>query len=417
MIGFQIAQLGLDETLSRIDALKDIAVYPLDEEGELIDDDNSAEDSAREIRLLLQRLLEIDVRSFLVKMRELYFHLFSVDHDHYKDLLMQAAQKDPAATRDFCLSFLFSDDVIFVDDQKNLADLIDVLETIGLRDLEAASLQQLRDLLKEPFFRRPSLHARTIRLLLPHLEPKDLAPIRRLFELDLIPPEQLSWSEVQLKFAPLQVPPSSLVTPVPRPELHLDDMEPEDLEDLRWGVGLEGLALQIVYRYLGCMIAAGPEAIELFYQTSEKLPETAFQRRLFETHGHRLAFERGLEMLREDILRDVHHSGLWFREVSEEIFNPAGVPVPRSPWPAPIRFLPALWMEFANPTDGSEFALEAAEEIKQVDQLIQKLNQMLAQRGYPSADDLAEGEKVFESFLGLWNRLLSKASVHLDVIP
>ncbi|MBM6453106.1 hypothetical protein, partial [Lacticaseibacillus paracasei] len=56
-------------------------------------------DSAREMRLLLQRMLDLDFDAFTTEMRRLYFHLFAIDHDHYRDLLFQAAQKNPAAVR------------------------------------------------------------------------------------------------------------------------------------------------------------------------------------------------------------------------------------------------------------------------------------------------------------------------------
>lgn len=417
MLGFEIGRLGLKESLDRIETLKDVSVFPLDESGDVIHEDSSTHEAAREIRLLLQRVLDLNTRDFLEKMRELYFHLFSVDHSHYRDLLLQAARKEPEATRDFCLSFLFSDDVIFIDDQKNLADLYDVLSFIGIEKIPTESLAQIKDLLSEPFFRRPSLHARTIRFLAPVFTVEDLLQIRSLYEMDLIPRNLLPWPEIQFIFAKFSLPDTWLEEPPARPEQHLDRVRPDDLEDLRWAVGLEGTPLQIVFRYLGCLVAAGPEATELFYQVSEKLPETAFHRGLFETRGQRLAFERALLLLRDDILRDVHRSREWILEMSEEIFNPAGLPTPLTPWPVRLRFLPTLWTEFANPFDQSDFAKDASAEIAQLDRLTERLAQLMGKRPLPSADDLTEGENVFQEFLNSWDRLIGKLCPHLDVLP
>ncbi|MBX3039367.1 MAG: hypothetical protein KF789_01505 [Bdellovibrionaceae bacterium] len=417
MLGFEIGRLGLKESIDRIEVLKDVSVFPLDETGDVIHEDSSTHEAAREIRLLLQRVLELNPHDFLQKMRELFFHLFSVDHSHYRDLLLQAARKEPEATRDFCLSFLFSDDVIFIDDQKNLSDLYDVLSFIGIEKIPAESLRQVRDLLSEPFFRRPSLHARTIRFLAPVFVAEDILEIRTLYEMDLVPRDLLPWSEVQFIFAKLSLPESWLEEPIVRPGQHLDRVRPEDLEDIRWAVGLEGTPLQIIFRYLGCLVAAGPDATELFYQMSEKLPETAFHRRLFETTGQRLAFERALLLLREDILRDVHRSREWILGTSEEIFNPAGLPTPLTPWPARLRFLPTLWTEFANPIDQSDFGQEAQPEIQQLDLIAERVARLMGKHPLPSADDVIEAENAFKEFLVQWDKLIAKLCPRLDILP
>ena len=417
MLGFEIGRLGLPETLSRIESLKDISVFPLDEDGVVIHEDPSTHQSARELRLLLQHTLELSLQDFLVKMRELYFHLFAADHSHYSDLLFQAARKSPALVQDFCMNLILSEDVIFLDDQKNLLHLFDVLDSMGLATLPSASVDQIRGLLREPFFRRPSLHARVIQFLGPSLNAEDFQAIRALYEMDLVPLHVLPWDQVISWGTHLALRNEILAPPRPRPEVLSATIQPEDLEDLRWSVGLEGVPLQIVFRYLGALAAAGPEATQLFYQVSEALPDAVFHRRHFETEGHQWAFEASLNLLREDLLREVHRSGEWISEMSEEIFNPANVHTPLSAWPTRLRFLPTLWTEFANPIESSEIFPLLAPHIETLDGIIERLALLLTKSPLPSADALQEGETLAHDFLRSWQRLLAVLCPHLDVLP
>ncbi|MBX3034671.1 MAG: hypothetical protein KF865_12175 [Bdellovibrionaceae bacterium] len=414
-LGFEIAHLSLDDALSRIGVLQDAAILPVDEDGVVIEDDSGAQESAREIRLLLQRVLDLDTRAFLGKMRELFFHLFSVDHSHYHDLLLQSARRDPVGTRDFCLEFILSEDVLFIDDQENLHDLYDVLEFLGLGQLPLEARHELRSLIKEPFFRLPSLHARNLQLLAPLWSMTDFADVKRLFEMDLVTTPDLIWARVSPTFSSGGT--AQLSQPAPRPQQDLHRVQPDDFEWMRWALGIEGTPLGLALRLLGCLVAEGPDAFALFFKVSEAQPETAFEMRNFETSGQRLFFLKALDLLREDILRDVHHSAQWFAEIPEDRPAPWQVPIPPSAWPTPLRLLPAHWGEFANPTDGVDLGAAAREQILAIDRICDELSETVRKMPFPSTEQLDRAHQGFLEFQQRWNLLLQKIRPRLAVLP
>lgn len=414
MLGFQIGQISVDDVLQRIDLLKDQSVLPMDEGGLVIEDDSAARDSAREMRLLLQRLLDLDCDLFLQKMRELFFHLFSVDHEHYRDLLFHAAQRRPEATRDFCLEFFFSDQVLFIDDQQNLHDLMDVLESLGLGSLPYKALEDFRKLWLNPFFRLPSLVARTIEFLLPVLDEKDLPNVRRLFEMDFIPAEELLWQTVSETYLHQGIVTGPIVV---NPQSDRHRVTLHDLEQMRWGLGIEGTPFSIAFRYLGCLVARGPEALSLFFEVSKTQPETAFNESNFETNGHRLFFVRGMDLLREEILRTFHHSAEWFTELPEERLFP-WIPRPAvDPWPLALRALGYHWGEFGDASESSEFATIAKKEIDSLDKLADQISELLRKHPLPSAEELQLGEVLMKDFVRGWEKLISQIRPFLNVLP
>lgn len=404
MNGFEIAQLQMQDALQRIEELKDSSILPMDDEGAVLDADEIAVSSAREIRLLLQRILDLDVHAFLNEMRRLFFHLFAVDHDHYQDLLFQAARRDPVATREFALELILHEGVLFIDDQKTLHGLFELLELLGVESLPPKDLDRLRQLFSQPFFRVPSVHARLIRFLAPVLQGNDLANVRRLFEMDLVDPKVLTWN-----FA--------LPAPAVRPADFSSLVTLRDFEDLHWAVGIEGTLHTLSFRMLGSLLAAGPSAAELFLEICESQPETAFRRHQFETRGQEVLFRQGLETLRSEVLREAHRSGDWFVHLPVEKNWPWAPPAAPDPWPAALRFLPYHWTEFADPTDESDFARLAAPEIQRLDDLAEKIALLLKKGILPTREQLEEGENLQMKFALAWQHLLSKALPHLEVLP
>lgn len=417
MTGFEIARLDLNGTLKRLEELKDIAVLPMDEEGLVIEDDPLAHDSAREIRLLLQRLLDLDLDAFLGEMRRLYFHLFAIDHDHYRDLLLQAAQRDPARVRDIAMDFLVSEDVLFFDDQYTLHDVFDVLEQLGAAFLDDRQRAQLISLLAEPFFRLPSVHARVIKLLGASLTPAEAPLVRRLFEMDWIPAKELTWDLLVPALRANGVAENLLATPRANPRAFDAQVTAADFEDLRWMAGIECGTTALRLRMLGSIVADGPMAADTFMRISEMQPETAFNRGHFETDGHRHAFLTALERLGEEIAREAHQSGDWFMNVAPDRTWGWAPPPPGTPWPRALAELTGNWGEFANPTDDTDFATEAEAEIKAIDDIGDEVADLLKRHPFPSAEMLAEGDQLLARFRAAWERLLPRILPRLNVLP
>lgn len=416
MNGFQIARYSLDEALRRIEDLKEFSVLPVDDDGQVIEDDPTADSSAREMRLVLQRILDLDVGAFLLEMRRLFFHLFSVDHDHYRDLLMQALRRDPLTTKEFALEFLISDEVIFFDDQYTLHDLLDLIEALDSTVLDANDLRRLKSLLHKPFFRLPSLLGRLAKFLAPTLDERDLRQVHRLFEMDLIPAKELTWEQFLARVGEERLP-RGLRAPL---DLHAQlagEVTAGDFEDLRWAAGIDGSTHGLAFRMLGCLAARGPWADELFIEMSEAQQDSVFRREHFETEGQRFFFRQGLAKFRQEIVREAHRSGEWFVNVPLERSWSWTPPPPPDPWPSSLRFLTFHWGEFANPTDGSEFATDAIAEIGELDRLGDAIVDLLRKHPLPSADLLEEGDRLLRVFVETWNRLLPRILERLDIVP
>ncbi len=416
MIGFEIAHLNVDQALERIRALEETAVFPVDEEGKVATDDATSHASAREIRLVLQRLLEIDQKVFFSQMRRLFFHLYAADHDHYQDLLKHAVQRNPEATQAFAIEMLLSEDVLFIDDQYTLHHLLDVLEKMGAQELPAASLQALNGLLSRPFFRLPSLLARLIRFLAPVADEKMVMQVRQLFEMDWLPDDELTWAQYLGLLQKYKVPLASAQAPKANPPAFERHVQLKDFENLRWMVGLEAPSVSLRFRLLGALVAGGPLAGQLFFEASESQPETAFHHDQFETEGHFHLFLASLDRLRETVVSGAHQSGTWFTDPSPDRAWPWMLEKPDA-WPRNYRELPMYWGEFANPTDESEFGLLFKSQIDSMDQVIEKITLAMARAPLPSADQLQEVATLREIFLGLWSRLLPEILQRLDVIP
>lgn len=417
MIGFEYAQLTEDEVLQKVAEIQDIAALPLDEEGRVIEGDSQAGEAARHIRLLLQRLLDLNPGRFLLEMRRLFFHLFAIDHDHYRDLLFQAARSHPVEIRDFAIEFLLSEDVIFLEDQWTLHDLIDVLESMKLADIPSEKTRELKALWTDPFFRLPALHARLIKWLHPVLDETDLRTIRQLFEMGLIPSKELTWSRHRELLSARGLGGQHLEEPEMRLHLHIAKVTLEDFEDLRWSAGIDGTPHALKFRMLGAALASGPQAKGLFIDMSEAQPETVFHREVFETPAQRAYFWAGLDRWRESVIRDAHLSRDWFVNLPEDRVWPWTAPLPPDPWPREIRSLTGHWGEFANPTEGTEFAAEAEEQIKALDTIADEVADLLRSHPWPTVKELDRAQSLLTEFLKHWDRLWPRARPHLDLLP
>lgn len=417
MIGFEFARLSEDEVLQKIAEIQDISALPLDEEGVVIEGDSQAAEAARHIRLLLQRLLDVNPDRFLVEMRRLFFHLFAIDHDHYRDLLFQASRLRPMEVRDFAVEFLLSDDVIFLEDQWTLHDLIDVLETYDLAQFPPEMLTALKALWLEPFFRIPGVQARLIKWLHPIMNETDIRAARTLFEMGLIPAKELTWAQHREHLVLHGLIGSALEEPEVRMHVYAAKVTLEDFEDLRWSVGIDGTPHALKFRMLGAALAAGPRAKGLFIEASEAQPETAFHREVFETTAQRAYFWAGLDRWRESVIRDAHLSRDWFTQLPVDKIWPWTAPLPPDPWPREIRSLTGHWGEFANPAEGSEFAIDAAETIKALDTIGDEIAELLRNHPWPTLKELDRAQILLGEFLKQWDRLWPRARPHLDLIP
>lgn len=417
MIGFEIARLNLPDTLTRLQELQDVAVLPVDDDGTVIDDDSLALDSAREMRLLLQRLLDLELDAFFNEMRRLFFHLFAIDHDHYRDLLFQAAQKNPTRVRDFAMEFIVSGDVLFFDDQYTLHDMIDVIEQLGPAFLGEEDRGRLRSLLTEPFFRLPSVTARIVKILGPTLTKSETLDVRRLFEMDWIPANELTWDLIRPALKMNGAPASWLETPKAQPKQFDGAVTTDDFESLRWMAGIEASPVSLRLRLLGALIAEGPKADALFLTLSETQPETAFHRQNFETEGQKHFFLKSLDRVREEILRDIHQSSEWFIATPVEKTWPWMPQPPANPWPLALRELAMNWDEFAIGVEKTDFATLALTDIQALDDLADKVDALVKRHPLPSADDLTEGATLLRKFRFRWDQLLPKMLPRLDVLP
>lgn len=414
MNGFQIARYNLEEALRRIEDLREIAVLPVDDLGEVIEDDPTAESSARELRLILQRVLDLDTDAFLAEMRRLFFHLFTVDHDHYRDLLMQALRRNPQATKNFAIEFLTSDEVIFFDDQYTLHDLIDIIESADASLLDDGDRKRLKALLHKPFFRMPGVLARLAKILAPMLDEHDIRQVHRLFEMELIPSRELTWSQFTAKITEF---PRGLREPVAMHASFLHLVTADDFENLRWMAGIDGSHHGLSFRMLGALAAAGPWADDLFLEMCEAQPDSIFRRDGAETAGQRAYFLQSLAKFRQEVAREAHRSGEWFMHVPMERAWAWAPTLPPDAWPTSLRFLTHHWGEFANPTDGSEFATENVILIGELDALADAAAELLRGHPLPSADHLDEGHRLLVRFVETWDRMLPRILARLDIVP
>lgn len=417
MNGFQIAQYTLDEALRRIEDLKEISILPVDEQGVVIEDDPVADSSAREMRLILQRVLDLDADAFLTEMRDLFFHLFSVDHDHYRDLLMQALRRRPEATKNFAMEFLTSDEIIFFDDQYTLHDLLDIVETVDASLLDDNDRRRLKALLRQPFFRLPTLLARVAKMLAPLLDEDDIRQVHHLFEMDLIPEKELTWSQFRGLVNQEHLP-RGLKDPLPALHVELGgEVGADDFENLRWMAGIDGSNHGLAFRMLGALVASGPWADNLFMEMCEAQPESVFRREHFETAGQRFFFMQALAKFRQQVVREAHRSAEWFVNVPLERTWSWAPALPPDAWPSSLRFLTHHWGEFANPTDGSDFAAENVKEISELDRIADESAELVRKHPLPSAELLDDGRASLAEFVATWNRLLPRILARLDVVP
>lgn len=417
MTGFEIARYSEDDVLQKIAELQEMSALPVDEDGQLIPDDPLSVESAREMRLLLQRLFELHPMRFFAEMRRLYFHLFAIDHDHYRDLLRLAARTHAGDVRQLGVDLLLSEDVIFLEDQRTLRHVLDVLAEIPLEDFPSEEIAELKSLWSDPFFRLPSLHARLIRWLSPLLDEIDINPIRTLFEMGLIPSKDLSWSDVREFFSSKVKSNAKLSSPELRPQNYLSGISLDDFEDLRWSLGIDGTANALKFRMLGASLAAGPGARGRFVELCESQPETIFHREVFETPSQRAYFWSGLERWKNVVLRDAHWSRRWFHDLPDDRVWPWTAELPPDPWPRPLRSLPGHWGEFANAMDRSTFAAENPEAILRLDRLAEELTDLLQQHPWPTGEDLQQGESILERFDAEWGRLWPQMRPQLDLFP
>lgn len=417
MNGFEIARYTLDDALARVDILKDGAILPLDEKGAVVEDDSEAQETAREIRLLMQRILDLDASAFLRKMRELFFHLFTVDHEHFRDLMVQAAAKRPEEVRDFAFDFLKSEDILFLDDQETLHELIDALERLSPELVHDEHIAIVKSLWARPFMRLPSVQARLVKWASPSITKEDLPVVRRLFEMDWIPQEELKWSELDEELRKLGFDGDDLVPPMSRPQGFVAKLTLDDFERIRWMVGIDGPLHSLRFRLFGCMVSAGPWAEKLFIETSEFQPETVFSAENFETAGQGLFFFESLRRFRREIISEAHYSGDWFMTIPPEAERPWAAPVPLDPWPPHIRYLSHHWSEFADSAERGDFLAEVTAEFAKLDKLVEKNVELLSKSGFPSAERLAEAEAIQRDFLAVWQEMLPKALARLDKIP